>query len=118
MGEQDTPVFLTETRREVLSGNYDGAKNTERTHKSRIRARARTALDELLVVAASDEIENAEVFDPQKLRALITTLTRGAGGLDPSEPDEKNAENIYIAVDKAIHGIDSEHTPDLEELEA
>lgn len=115
MGEQDTPVFLTEARREVLSGDYDGAENTERTHKSRIRARTRTAVDELLVVAASDEIDNADVFDPEKLRALITTLTRGPGGLDPWEPDEDYANSVHVAVDKAIHGIEAD---DLEELEA
>lgn len=121
MGDQDTPVFLTDTRREVLTGKYDGAENTERTHRSRIRSRARTALDELLAVAASEEIDNADVFDPQKLRALITTLTHGPGGLDEDrwEPDEDYANSVHVAVDKAIHGIDSEHvnTPTQEDIE-
>jgi hypothetical protein len=111
MGQEDPPVFLTDTRRKVLMGEYDGADSNERSHRSRIRSRARTALDELLAIAASEEIDNSEVFEAEKLRALITTLKRPGGF---QEQDEEYANKVHVAVDKAIHGIDSEHveTPD------
>jgi hypothetical protein len=73
-------AFLTDERAAVLAGNYEGNEAVERTHKSRIRQRARSALDELILVAQSDEIENADVFEPDKVGTLIHWLLR-----DPSQ---------------------------------
>jgi len=70
MGEKPN-AFLTDERRAVLAGNYDGSESVERTHKSRIRERARSAVDELIEVAQSKEIENADVFDPAKIGTLL-----------------------------------------------
>jgi hypothetical protein len=79
----ETPAFLTDERRAVLSGEYDGEPNTERTHKSRIRSRARTALHELIEVAESDAIDNADIFEPNDLARLIHALMTPADGLTP-----------------------------------
>lgn len=70
----DTPVFLTPERQSVLEGTYEGRANTERTHKSRIRSRARRAIEELIAVAASPEIENSDVFEPDELAQLVATI--------------------------------------------
>lgn len=78
MGDK-TQVFLTDERTAVLNGTYQGAANTERTHKSRIRDRARTALKELIQVAHSPAIDNAEVFDPNDLARLIDALMAPEG---------------------------------------
>jgi len=69
-----TDAFLTDERRAVLNGEYDGAANTERTHKSRIRARSRQAIEELIEVAQSPEIDNGDVFDPDDLARLVDAL--------------------------------------------
>lgn len=107
-------IFLTEKRRKVLNGESEWSEESIDNEKSRIRTRSRTALDELIEVAYSPEIDNSDIFDPKKLRELITILTRGPGGLDPWEPDEDYANSVHVAVDKAIHGIEAD---DLEELE-
>lgn len=73
-------AFLTDERAAVLAGEYDGDEAVERTHKSRIRERARSAIDELILVAQSEEIENADVFEPEKVGTLIHWLLR-----DPSQ---------------------------------
>lgn len=66
-------VFLTDTRRTTLE-NYDGDNSTHRTHKSRTKARATGALDELLWVAECEEIDNAEVFTPRIVRKLLDAI--------------------------------------------
>lgn len=72
-------VFLTDARRAVLRDEFDGAASTEHSHRSRIRTRSRLALKELIEVAQSEEIENADVFDPGDIEALITALYTGDG---------------------------------------
>lgn len=114
MGDKPS-VFLTDERREVLNGNYDGKANTERTHKSRIRARATTALDELTEVAKSPHIDHTEVFEPDAvfrfLRALLTpdhTHHRDDkfGGLtdDSAKTDEFQhyEDRLYVQLNKFI----------------
>lgn len=76
-------VFLTETRRDVLAGDADLAESTIRSHKSRIRSRARTALAELIEVAESEEIENADVFEPQQLARLVAEIVSPQGDITP-----------------------------------
>lgn len=100
--DDDTTVFLTDQRRDVLTGDYDGAANTERTHQSRIRSRARSALAELIEVAESDAIENESVFDPDQLRYLLTAIMQGGGGLDPYEPPEDYQNAVYVEVDRSL----------------
>jgi hypothetical protein len=73
-------TFLTESRREVLAGEWDGEPSTERTKKSQIRTRARAAVGELIEVARSEEIENAEVFEPEEIGTLLHWILN-----DPSE---------------------------------
>jgi hypothetical protein len=71
---EEPSVFLTDERTAVLNGEYTGSENTYRTHKSNIRQRAQTALKELIQVAASPEIENSDVFEPNDLARLIDSL--------------------------------------------
>ncbi|MFW5918424.1 MAG: hypothetical protein ACOCR0_02970 [Haloferacaceae archaeon] len=101
-----TPAFLTDQRRAVLAGEYDGEPNTERTHKSRIRSRAKTALQELIEVAESDAIDNADVFEPNDLARLIDALMHHADGLTPrwnydGDPAEYNEKYQYQML---LHG--------------
>lgn len=72
--DDDTPVFLTPDRQAVLNGTYHGSDSTKRTHQSRIRSRAKRAIQELTAVAASSEINNADVFEPDDLARLIATI--------------------------------------------
>lgn len=73
-------AFLTDERRAVLTGDYGGSENVERTHKSRIRQRANSAISELIEVAQSPVIENADVFDPAEIGTLLFWIMH-----DPSQ---------------------------------
>jgi hypothetical protein len=75
-------IFLTDTRRDVLEGESDLSGGSLANEKSRIRTRARAAVDELIQVAKSEEIENSSVFDPEKVGTLLFWIT-----MDPSEVD-------------------------------
>lgn len=106
MGETNT--FLTDERRAVLTGEYEGAENVERTHKSRIRARARSALDELIQVARSEEIENAKVFDPEKLATLVFWVyndpsQQPPGGLNADIDDWEGFSNSFENYRRAVY---------------
>lgn len=70
----ETPVFLTDERRAVLEGNYEGEDNTRRAHKSNIRARSKTAISELIEVAESPHIDNSTIFDERQIAQLIGTI--------------------------------------------
>lgn len=68
-------VFLTDERRDVLEGNADDlAEQSLRNAKSRIRIRARLALEELTEVAESKELDQTEVFDPDDVFRLLRAL--------------------------------------------
>ena len=73
-------VFLTDTRREVLAGEFEGEDSTLESHKSRIRTRSRMALDELIEVAKSDEIEDDTVFNPTNIAHLLSALMEPSDG--------------------------------------
>lgn len=114
MGDE-TPVFLTDERRDVLNGDYDGKANTERTHKSRIRSRSKTALHELTEMAKSPHIDHTEVLKPddvfQFLRAILTPdhthhRTDEFGGLSDPDATTEDFENysnaMYVQLNKFI----------------
>lgn len=82
-------VFLTETRRNVLNGEYEGNDDSLTVEKSRIRTRARTALEELIELARSDEIDNSEVFEIHELNALL----RGLMGCDLTPRHEMDVDD-------------------------
>jgi len=134
----DETVFLTDERRDVLNGEYDGADSTRRAHKTNIRSRGKTALDELLVVAGSPAIDNDDVFDTEQVYALISILLTGSGGFvdnadadeQPTpkevretadhykatawEPEEEYANELYVKVDAGLrrfHEADDDRTP-------
>jgi len=133
----DETVFLTDERRDVLNGEYDGVDSTKRAHKTNIRNRARTALDELIKVADSPAIDNDDVFDTEQVYTLIAILLRGRGGLihgDDEEaptakevrrgvdhhkwsawkPKENYANELYIKIDaglRSFHAEDDDRTP-------
>jgi len=67
-------ALLTDKREKVLNGEYEGKDAALRNQKSRLRDSARTALNELIAVAASPEIENSEVFAPNNVARLIDAL--------------------------------------------
>lgn len=92
MSNPDT--FLTDERRAVLRGEYEGSENVERTHKSRIRERARSALNELQDVADSPHISNHDVFEPKEVGNLLFYILRDPGhyGPDPGLTEEPPEE--------------------------
>ena len=123
----DTPVFLTDERRAVLSGEYDGADSTERAHRSNIRARSRTALDELIEVAQSPKIDNADIFDPDQVFLLLRALlTPRQEDLDDDEfvnfvtPEKYGedftayADRLYVQMDKVMKPYRDGRFPDPE----
>ena len=67
-------VFLTPERRSVLEGRRDHSSGSTSTHKVRIRRRAKRALEELIEVAESDEIDKEDVFNPDQIRRLLIAL--------------------------------------------
>ena len=96
-------VFLTDERRDVLTGEYEGSENVERTHKSRIRARSQTALEELIEVAESQEIDTRDVFDPHDVFNLLQAILLPDGYTgpyypSPDAPDEWLAYHYRIQI--------------------
>ena len=110
MSEPDT--FLTDERRAVLRGEYGGAENVERTHRSRIKARSQSALSELIEVAGSEEIDNAEVFDPKQIRALLTTILYKGGLVDPDYQHVSDAYRnaMYFEMSQFLRGWEQQET--------
>lgn len=115
MGEKPN-AFLTDERRAVLADDYDGSESVKRTHKSRIRERARSAVDELIEVAQSKEIENADVFEPAKIGTLLfwimhdwsqtptgTTDGEESDGETPFAPKELDYPDEYEQYRKEVH---------------
>jgi len=76
-------VFLTETRRNVLAGDAEMAESTVRSHRSRIRSRARVALQELAEVAASEEVETGDVFDAADVEQLLRAVLSEPESITP-----------------------------------
>lgn len=101
-------TFLTDERRAVLNGEYDGTENVERTHKSRIKARSQSALSELIEVAESEEIDNAEVFDPKQIRTLLTTILYKGGLIEPEYQHVSDAYRnaMYFELSQFLKGWD------------
>lgn len=67
-------IFLTDSRRDVLEGDSDLSDQSLLNAKSRIRVRARLALEELIEVAESSEIDNAEIFEPEQMARLVAAV--------------------------------------------
>jgi len=69
-------TFLTENRRDVLKGTSEWTDRAINNEKSRIRKRATLAMDELIEVAASPEIDNESIdgFHQDTVARLIHAL--------------------------------------------
>jgi hypothetical protein len=123
-------VFLTPERQAVLERDYDGADNTKRTHKSRIRSRSETALEELIQVAESPAIDTRKVFDQgdvfRLLRAIMfpDPMHIDGGGLIGPDLDEDRPEvasvdddywaytdRLYVQLDKIMRPYRDERFP-------
>jgi hypothetical protein len=72
-------AFLTERRREYLNGDYNLENSADRHIKRKIEQGSETALAELIEVAASPEIDNAEVFDPAEVACFLNALMAPEG---------------------------------------
>lgn len=103
MSEPNT--FLTDERRAVLTGDYDGSESVERTHKSRIRQRARSAISELIEVAQSPEIENSEVFSPSQIGTLLFWIMH-----DPAETTSPSGGLLGLGIHE-----DTEYSDEFEQ---
>jgi hypothetical protein len=113
-------VFLTDARRDVLNGDFEGADSTLASHKSRIRTRAKIAIQELREVAESPEIRNEDVFEPDEMLYLFGALfappnnrfekKRGLQGWEHLEEDYRAyTDRLYVQLDKILHDY---HTVD------
>lgn len=112
-------VFLTDSRREVLDGTTDLTDQSLYNAKSRIRTRARLALKELIEVASSDEIDNADIFTQQQMQALVSNLLFGSGGLigddiaddlpQAWEPDPEYALGLYTTLNTQLSKFERRH---------
>lgn len=92
---EDTPTFLTDKRRDVLLGRYDGTEATKRSHKSKIKTRTKTALNEIIAVADAGTIENDdEIFDPDQVYALLVSLTTDRDTFGTDDPDDPHQKEI------------------------
>lgn len=99
-------AFLTDSRREVLDGTTDLTGQSLHNAKSRIRTRARLALEELIEVATSPAIDNKDVFDPEQIDILIHTLLNGSGGVidlpDSTELTDQETPMRYSPTPKEV----------------
>jgi hypothetical protein len=101
-------VLMTDAREEVLDGSYTGKETALRNQKSRLRASSRTALEELIQVAESRQIDNTEIFTPEQIYRLLDTLLTGQGGVigDDIDPEKRAFSpsyrtELYAAVARA-----------------
>jgi hypothetical protein len=94
-------VFLTDAREQVLEGTYDGSNSALRNQKSRLRSSASIALAELRKVAASEEIENEDIFDPEMVYKLLLALFSHNQGLLRVGLDTDHQRQMYIATERA-----------------
>ena len=86
--------FLTDKNRDVLFGRYEGTENAKRNQESRIRSKAANSLNDLIAVADSGNIDNADTFDPDQVYALLVSLTIDRDGFDPDDPDDPHHKAI------------------------
>lgn len=90
-------AFLTDRRREFLTGDYDLDDSADRHLKRRTEKGAILALDELIEVAESPHVDNSEVFEAEKVDRLLTAL------LDEANPDDPEGlvnyhDRLWIAI--------------------
>ena len=95
-------LFLTENRRDVLNDRSDWTEDSVSVEKSRIRAKANLALDELTEIAQSTEIENRSVFDPEQIGTLLFWILN-----DPAMMGQPGG--LVGAADQPPEGIDEDH---------
>lgn len=117
-------IFLTDSRRDVLEGTSDLTDQSLYNAKSRIRTRARLALEELIEVAASSEIDNADVFTEQEIKQLVSLLLHGDGGLiggdvadnlpEAWDPDPEYALSLYTALSAQLGQFERRHEEGLD----
>lgn len=122
----DPQVILSDRRRKILEGTYDGAKSTEYNHKRAIRQRSQSAIEELIKIASSPEIDNERAIDPEQIGALVSILVQGSGGLVGTEnidneqlkawsPDPDTSRKYYVEIDAALHGGPVEEDQSIDE---
>ena len=87
--------FLTDKNRDVLFGRYEGSENAQRNQKSRIRSKSANALNDLIAVADSGNIDNTtDVFDPDQVYALLVALTIDRDTFDTDDPDDPHHKQV------------------------
>lgn len=113
MSDKNPHSFLTDTHRAVLSGDWEGSDSTLRSHKSEIRKRSKAALQDLITVANSTEIDNESrsdgerLFEPEDLRALLTSVAHH-GGLRSEEYEhvsEAYQNEVYKEANRFLLGF-------------
>lgn len=126
-------AFLTDRRREVLTGDYDLDDPADRQLKRRTENDATAALSELIEVAESPYIDTTEVFDTEKIAHLITALLTPShvnlesGGLvGPDDLDhpataettdeyQQFRDRLYVVLDEPMHVYRDNRFPDPDE---
>jgi len=86
-------VLITDRRRRLLNENLDETKGSVNVEKTRIRKRARIAIQELVEIARSDAIDNEDIFQPEDLNALITAIMEENGLVSRNDFDGTAAEH-------------------------
>jgi hypothetical protein len=127
-------VLLTDTRKDLLEGDYDSSNPTHRNRKHRLKESSKTALDELIQIAQSPIIDNTEIFETEQVarltRALLTpdVVHTEGGGLWPGTedlPDELTVtvsdeyqqyqDRLYVVLDDPMHSYRDSRFPDPDE---
>jgi hypothetical protein len=94
MSNSNTPVILTEKRREVLD-NYDPDNDAERNRVYQTKKRAQTVIAELIDIAEGDSIENEDVFEPEEIRLLIQAILGDPFEIEPPRWESDHAGEHY-----------------------
>jgi hypothetical protein len=111
--------FLSDTHRKVLTGEFDGADSTLRTHKSEIRKRSKAALRDLVDVANSPEIENESTVDGDRLfepsgdlNVLLSSVLNPGGLVSHTVdgPSEAYQHEVYVEADTVLSQLRDDET--------
>lgn len=109
-------IFLTENRRDVLKGTSDWEDASIANEKSRIKNRAKLALEELTEVAESGHIDNTDIFDADDVGQLLEAILHpGQQHLEPGEADPDDF-TMFVSPEKYTDGFENHHNAHLARL--
>jgi len=83
-------VILTEQRKKLLNGDYEGSEDAQRKQEWRLRKSSETAFHELIKIAESPHIDTRDIFDPDDVLLFLGAVMEPDGyGFTVNAPHEE-----------------------------